>query len=390
MRQTTKFYITSFLKNQTYFTPIFVLMLQFYHLTYQQIFWVYTIGSILSVVIELPTGVFADLYGKKKSIVISKFLIFVSYVFFGFSKSFWMFVLAQAVFELGNSFRTGTETAYTYDFLKQEKAQPSYTLVKGNQKFWARIGEAASSVAGGFIAKYYGFNTVFFIAAIPAFLNFILALTWERIKENEKKVNMKYAFNHIKDSVCTVCSKSQLLKVTLNITVFTAILAAANKFIQPYMTQAGIPIEWFGIIYAVSLGLAAVSGKYSYLLQKRFDDAIILNWLSWISVVPLVILGAGYLSMVGVFLFFVVVLIENLRSPIANTIFQDQVESRQRATMGSVLSLTESFGKMILLPIVGYFADHLSMFSALLFASGILLVNAFLFRVRPIKAGISK
>ena len=109
MKQVTKFYLTSFFKNQTYFTPILIFFLKFNHLNYKEIFWVFTIASVFSLIIEIPTGIFADLYGKKKSIIISKFGIFVSYVLFGFSSTFWMFLLSQIVYELGNSFRTGTE-----------------------------------------------------------------------------------------------------------------------------------------------------------------------------------------------------------------------------------------------------------------------------------------
>ena len=40
MKQVKKFYLTSFFKNQTYFTPILILFLQFNHLNYKEIFWV--------------------------------------------------------------------------------------------------------------------------------------------------------------------------------------------------------------------------------------------------------------------------------------------------------------------------------------------------------------
>ena len=147
MKQSTKFYLTSFLKNQTYFTPILILFLQLNHLNFQEIFWIFTIGSIFSLIVEIPTGIFADLYGKKKSIIISKLGIFVSYVLFGISNNFWMFLLSQVMFELGNSFRTGTETAYAYDYLKQNsKTNPTYTEVKGKQKFWARVSESLAAL----------------------------------------------------------------------------------------------------------------------------------------------------------------------------------------------------------------------------------------------------
>jgi len=383
MKQITKFYLTSFLKNQTYFTPIMILFLQFYHLNFRQIFWVFTIGSIFSFLIEIPTGILADLWGKRRSIIISKFGIFLSFVIFGFSKSFWMFVFAQLMYELGNSFRSGTETAYTYDYLLQNKeGNPKYTEVKGKQKFWARVGESLATAAGGVIAAQLGFNWVFFIAAIPAFLNFLLALSWEHIKEVTGKVTWRESLLHAKESVCELCSKRPLLRITLNITLFTSVLAALNKFIQPYMVNANIPVQWFGFIYAASLALTALAVRYSYLVENKFGSRKTINTLSFFAVIPALVIGSGYVSLFGVVLFFLVVIIENIRSPIANNEFHSHVISRQRATLGSILALSKSLGKIAILPVAGYFADMFSLFTAVLIMAGILVLNASLFYIR--------
>jgi len=378
MKQISKFYLMSFLKNQTYFAPIFIVMLQFYHLTFQQIFWVFTIGSITSLIVEIPSGIFADEFGKKKSIIISKILIFFSFIIFGFAQSFLIFVVAQIVYELGNAFRSGTETAYIYDYLKQNKNTPSYTLVKGGQKFWARIGEGLASIAGGFIAKFFSFNMVFFIAAIPALLNFFLAISLSRIKENNQ-INQTFNLFNAKKNLCDLCQKSKLVSLTINITIFTTIIAALSKFIQPYMTEVGLPIEWFGIIYSIFLFLAAFSNKYSYLLENKFGQIRVFNYLSLLAIIPLFILGFGFVSYIGILLFFLIIIIENIRSPIENSIFHDNVDSRKRATLGSELSLSKSLGKIIFLPIIGFVTDTYSMYFSIMIMAIIVLMNGLFF-----------
>ncbi len=382
MRQTTKFYLTSFLKNQTYFTPILILFLQLNHLNYQEIFWIFTIASIFSFIIEIPTGIFADLYGKKKSIIISKFGIFMSYVLFGFSRNFWMFLLSQLLFELGNSFRTGTETAYVFDYLNQNRDVPSYTEVKGKQKFYARISEAGASAASGFIAKIFGYHWAFFAAAVPAFLNILIALSWEDIKETKQKITYHKTLVHAKQSVCELCRKKNLLIVTLNIMIFTATLAALQKFIQPYMTDANIPVQWFGVLYSLFLTLAAIAGRYSYMLEEKFGTKSTINFISLFAVLPVLILGFGHVSLIGVFLFFVVIIIENIRSPIVNNEFHDLVKSKQRATMGSILELTKSVGKVVVLPVAGYVADKFSIYTAVLLMGIILAINGIILRIK--------
>jgi MFS family permease len=385
MKQVTKFYLTSFLKNQTYFTPILIVFLQAQHLSYQQIFWVFTIGSIFSFLIEIPTGIFADLYGKRKSVIISKFGIFLSFVVFGFSSVFWHFVIAQALFVFGNAFRSGTETAYVYDYTIQNEKNgvPQYTEVKGKQKFWARIGESGATALGGVIAAALGYRYVFFIAAIPAFFNFLLAISWEEIKEHHAgAVKIEHTIQHTKKSLCEIWKNKATLMIILNITLFTSVLAASNKFIQPYMTEAGIPIAAFGFVYAAALGLTAFIVRYSYKIEATFGRIRSINTLSLLAAIPLAVIGFRFISIAGVVLFFIVVIIENIRSPIANTEFHKRVLSEQRATQGSILSLAKSGGQAVILPIAGFFAESYSMYTALLVLSGILVVNGILFFLR--------
>lgn len=382
MKQTTKFYITSFLKNQTYFTPILIIFLQIQSLTYQQIFWVFTIGSIFSFLIEIPTGTFADIYGKRKSIIISKLGILISYIVFGFSSTFIHFIIAQILYEFGNAFRSGTETAYTYDYLLQNKNNPSYTEVKGKQKFYARIGESLATAIGGIIAAKFGFNWVFFIAAIPAFFNLILALSWEKIKEHEGKVKLIDSFNLAKSSFYEIIKENQLLRITINITLFTGVLAAIQKFIQPYMTNLSIPIEYFGFIYAFALIIAAFSVRYSYIIENKYGTIKTINTLSLLAVIPAIILGFNYIAISGIILFFLIIIIENIRSPIANNEFHMLVKSKSRATMGSILELSKSAGKISILPIAGYFADAFSMYISILIMAIILLINGTFFYIK--------
>lgn len=385
MTQVNKFYLASFLKNQTYFAPIMVLFFQDLGLNYSQIFWVFTIGSIFLFLIEIPTGIFADLYGKRRSLVLSKFFIFLSYILFGLSGNFFALLIANLILELGNSFRSGTETAFVYNYLYENKEKsPSYNKVKSGQKFYARISESLGAAIGGFLAYKYGFNFVFFVAAIPAFINFVQTLTWERISEidtKEQGINLKTSYRFATLAFQKVVQTKALRNLVLNIAIFSAALAALNKFIQPYMDNLGIQLQYFGLIYSGFLIFTAILLKYSYLLEEKLGNIKLMNILSWLAFVPLLILGLGFNSIIGVALFFIIIMIENIRSPIANTIFHQNVEFDNRATMGSILELFKSLFQLILLPLIGYTADIISLKTAILIISLVVLFNGSLFWV---------
>lgn len=392
MKQVNKFYLSSFLKNQTYFTPILILFLQINHLTFQQIFWVFTIGTIASFILEIPSGIFADMYGKKKAIIISWFILTASLIVFGFSNVFYMFIIAQVLWEIGNSFRSGSETAYVYDYLKQNNENnPMYKVVKVNQKVSARIGESIATAIGSLIVVYVnslygnniGYNVVFFVAAVPAFFNFINVSTWVKIKEKDRgNRGLSESIVVTKKSFKEIVLTKRVLILTINIMIFTAVLAALNKFIQPYMIEAGVPIAAFGIIYSIALVLTAFIVKLSQKYEDKISQRKLINMLTLFAVVPAIILGFGFVALIGVILFFVIIIIENIRSPIAKDEFHSNISSETRATSGSILTLANSFGKIIILPIAGYYADVYSMSIAILIMGIILLINGLIFYVR--------
>lgn len=381
MRQVNKFYLASFLKNQIYFVPIIVLFFQDLNLNYTQIFWIFTIGAAFSFLIEIPTGIFADFFGNRRSIILSKLLIFISFIFFGFAFNFWSLLLANLIYELGKSFRSGTETAYVFNYLKEAPNNPSYILVKANQKFYARISESLGALIGGFLAYKLGFSWVFFVAAVPAFINFLFALSWEHISESGKEIQkgLKGSVLFARDAFKELWSNNVARSIVLNISFFAASFVALDKFTQPYMKTAGLDLQYFGPVYAVFLIIIAFLVRSAGKLEKKWGGERIMNYSGLIAFIPLIILSTNISSLWAIALFFAVLMIANFRSPVANNLFHEQISAKNRATMGSILSLFESLNKLWILPIIGYLADWRSMSFSIFILAFLVIINTIFF-----------
>ncbi|MCF7820570.1 MAG: MFS transporter [Candidatus Pacebacteria bacterium] len=381
-KQIKKFYLASFLKNQIYFVPIMVLFFQDLGLSYAEIFWIFTIGSVFSFLLEIPTGLISDLYGARRSIILSKFLIFLSFIAFGLSFNFITLLLANLLYELGKSFRSGTETAFVYNYLEATPKSPSYTLVKVNQKFYARLSESLGALLGGFLAYKLGFSWVFLIAALPAFINFIQTFTWAKLEGDRKKsiVSWKNNLIFLKTAFKDLKKNPIALRIIANISLFTAGFVALDKFVQPYMKNVGVELQYFGLIYSAFLIIVAFLVRFASKLEAKVGARKIMNYSSFLAALPLLALGLGLSSVVAVGLFFLVLMIDNVRSPIANTLFHQNVKSENRATMGSILELFKSLNKLWFLPVIGYVADIYSLSLAILAIFILIILNAiFLF-----------
>ena len=110
-RQYYKFCFYGFLKNLRFFDAFFLLFLLSKGISYTEIGILYATREIVINVFEIPSGIFADTYGRKNSLVISFLLYIISFLVFYLSDSFWIFFIAVVLYGLGDAFRSGTHTA---------------------------------------------------------------------------------------------------------------------------------------------------------------------------------------------------------------------------------------------------------------------------------------
>lgn len=313
-----------------------------------------------------------------------------------------MLLISNLIYELGKSFRSGTETAYVVNYLNEQKDKyaqageekyrlPSYTKIKINQKFYARISESLAAILGGFIAYRFGFSWVFFVAAIPALVNWLQTLGWSRLEGEENSsrelINISSNWHFLKESFQELRGKKVISMIIINISVFGAALAALDKFVQPYMKSAGIELQHFGLIYSLFLIIIAFLVKFAAKLEDKIGGEKIMNYSNLFALVPLLVLASGAVTVWSVALFFVVLMIDNLRSPVANNLFHEQISAAKRATMGSILELFESLNKLWILPLIGYAADIFSINTAILIIGALISVNLLFFSIKGAKEG---
>jgi MFS family permease len=382
MKQLYKIYLTEFLKTQRYFLPVIILFFQFHHLSYTEIFVIYAVRSLVIFLLEIPSGVLADKIGKKKTLIFSRASLLPVYAIFALADNFWLFLAAAVMEAFNRAFKSGTHKAYIYDFLLQDDLSETPSKVYGKGKFWARMGEATAALAGGFIAAQFGYPAVFWFALGPALLNVINAVSYSDIeKEKKKKATMGLAdyFSHVRGSVLEIKENRIIQRLIINSAVFVGSLSAAVKFLQPYMQQANVPLEWFGVVYMGIMILTAYSSRYAFRLERRFKRSQIANFTGWAGVAPLIILGMGFNALSGIILFIFLYIFKHARRPAMITQLNEYISSGRRVTILSADSLFRSLFQLTFLPVVGLLSDNISIYAAILMIACILILNQILF-----------
>lgn len=132
--------------------PVVVLFYQDNGMGMQEIFVLKSIYSLAIVALELPSGWMADVWGRKKTLLLGAVLGSAGFLMYSFSYGFWAFVAAEIVLGAGHSFVSGADSAMLYESLKADKKPDRYVKHEGQITSAGNFAEALAGIAAGFLA----------------------------------------------------------------------------------------------------------------------------------------------------------------------------------------------------------------------------------------------
>ncbi len=370
-RQLMKFNMYGFFKNLRFFDPFLLLYLTYNNLTLTQIGFLWAIREVVIYVLEIPSGVFADNYGRKLELVICFIFYIASFVMFYLGSSFSEFVIAFALYGFGEALRSGTHKAMILEFLDYHKLTTSKSKVYGKTRSYSMIGSAVSSIFAILLIKILPeLSMLFLVAIIPYIIDFFLILSYPNYLNTKTK--HKFSFSEFLQGTLLVIATSvkevKLRKVLLDSASYNAIFKTIKDYIQIIIFALLISsignednsIEIIiGIVYAGMFILSAIASRYSHLLLTKIskDKLLRLIWIaSSVTSVLLVILGNSLITTIGLFSLFYVLL--NIRKPIMVEKISEEISPDLRASILSVESQLTSLLIIVLAPLFGFIFDR--------------------------------
>ncbi|MDR3594936.1 MFS transporter [Clostridium sp.] len=377
-------YVYNFLLQLNITSAIWVLYLSFKGMSLIQIGLVESIYHLAGVLFELPTGVIADLYGKKFSVVLGRLVSIISCVFMITSNSFWGFCLAFALSAAAINLNSGAGEALIYDSLKEVGEEEKYKIIWGNLAFVMSLAQGLAVLFGGILADVnflyaYIFGTVIQIAALMAAYNFNEPPVH---KENNKKQQGNLVLNQLITSV-NVLKKT---KVVLYLILFSSLVGSLQTtvffYCQQYFSDMSYSKTVIAIICAISSLIEAVSSKYAYKFEAWLNLKGTLISVSLINIFSL--MGLAFIKELALMFFF----LTSITGGLAFTIFSDYINSRipseYRATILSFDSLCFSIFMISVFPLFGALAEKIG-FSITFGIIAILYIPAMLFLLLKLK-----
>lgn len=353
--------------------PVVVPFLQSNNLTQSQVYYLQSFWAVTVIIFEVPSGYFADFLGRKNSMLIGAIISTGAFIVYAFSYSFWPMVFGEILWGIGYSFISGADSALAYESFAsiedQEKnisTDDSCKKFEGRSHAYSAVSEAIASVLGGFIAVVSLRSTMYVQVVVYVILIFTIIPLKEppRIKRKDKNP-FKEIINISKD---VLFKDVQLKSVIYYGAVLGTLTQTVTWIIQPYYKLVGIPIGWFGCLWAIQLGSMALFSGYSHSYETKFGRKRALSFLLVVGLVSYLALGLfpSKFSLIFILGFFFV---RGTQIPIITNQVNELTDSDVRATVLSVRNLVQKALYAILGPIVGLVVDATSLTIAILFSA---------------------
>lgn len=333
-------------------------------------FWV---GKFL---FELPTGVVADRYGRKLSLIISMAMASAIWLVFAISNSFWMLAAAQFVGALGATFSSGADEALLFESVKAGGRQAEYARLSGQMRAIETASAMLFGLVVGVVAERNILLPVLFTAALYALTIIPIQMMQEtapgmikhpeyispgRSKEDVTDRAAATALSGYAQIVRRAFSAlrdfSALRWAVAYLVVLSCVGFYASVFLQPYVLALNLPVSALGPIM-VLVQLMGIAGSLAVpRAQRMFGNAAILYGAPVLIVVCLI--AAGLLPSIPILAVVILAaLLFALAQPVLLAVVQDHAPNSVRATLLSIQSLLATVFLIVTEPGLGVISDR--------------------------------
>jgi MFS family permease len=388
-----------FLKNLRFFDAFFILFLVEKGCTYTQIGIMYAVREVITNLLELPSGILADTFGRKRALAGSFLAYITSFIVFFLFQDFWLFLIAFGMFGVGEAFRSGTHKGMIVDYLNLNGWGKQSTDYYGHTRSWSQMGSALSALAAGMIVFYGGsYETIFLYSIFPYVLNLVLVLSYpEKLNHTFDSADpMKRPAIGSTFRICMdMLKQSRVLSIIFSSAAHTAYLRSIKDYIQIVMVNLSLilPLMFhleeekksgivIGILYFLIFMATSLASKSSSKLARMSRSGIshltlLAGFLAGLISGVTFMQGAWLISLLA---FSFIYVAENIRKPVLTGAAADAVPGEILTSVISAQSLLRTILTTLLAIIFGVVADAFGIGMSLTAISGLLLLAVLLIR----------
>ena len=337
-RNIRRYYLFSLLTSSMFWVGIWIIFLQDRGISLSQIGMLEVVALFVGALMEIPTGVVADTYGRKASLAVGAFLNALAMLAMLTGALSPIFLLGYLLWNTSFAFFSGAGEALLYDSLKADGRGEQFAEVSGRNMAIFQAASGVATLLGGFIAAW-DMRACFVLTAGFYIVAGFVALSLHEPPHAEGDAPRSGFRDNLRIGVDIAVNQPVVRYVILfGATLSLFSLLVVGFLVQPYAEEVGIPVWMMGGILLLTSGGSMVGAWLSGRVDRRIGrtrlliivpaSVVVLQLLLWLAAAPAAI---GLVAIIS--------LATALSQPVLSAMLNDAIPSAQRATVISLQSL---------------------------------------------------
>lgn len=358
--------------------PIIVLFYKENGLSNYDVMLLQAIYSVAVVVLEIPSGYFSDVWGRKNTIILGSILGVTGFAVYSISHGFYGFLIAEITLGIGQSFISGSDSALLYDSLLESGKKDDYVKLEGRTLSIGNFAETLAAFAGGALAEI-SLRTPFIAQSIVAFIAVPAAIL---LVEPKRFTIAKASMKNILNIVHLSLIKHRGLRLNI---IYAGIVGSATLsmawLIQIYLKDVLYLSEWnIGVIWGILNLIVGLTSLIAYKIEKKLSNSFVLFGIAILISLSFISLGltTSYLAFGIMILFYFA---RGIATPVLKDYINKLTTSDIRATVLSVRNAVIRILFAGLIPLYGWYTDKYSINKTFIFMGVIYLISTLIISV---------
>ncbi len=335
------------------------------------LFVLHAFYSFIIFLAEIPSGYFADVLGRKVTILTGLLLGAAGFATYSYSGGFTGFLIAEIALGLGQSLISGADSALLYDSLLQNNRVDKYMKEEGRITAAGNASEALAGILFTILAfqsmrHYYSIQTLISLAGLGA----AVFLIEPSIHGKKQEPGFRDIWLTVKNSLLHAKQLSRYL-------LFSSLIGFASLsmawFSQIFLYEAGVKQANFGVYWTVLNAAVFLGSLSAYRISRWLTiKGSLIYILLFLSLGFMV--ASRFVTIYGIGILLIFKFVRGSAHPILKDRINALTTSNVRATVLSVRSLLIRILFAALAPLLGWYTESVSLGAALMLSGFIILI----------------
>ncbi|NYB73504.1 MFS transporter [Sedimentibacter hydroxybenzoicus DSM 7310] len=338
-------------------TPVISLLLLDKGATLSNLSLILGIYAFTVIVLELPTGIIADVFGRKKSFCLSIIVSLVSFIILLFGKGFILLSIGMMFYGLSRALSSGSFDALFIDYYIDNYGKDKLHNITTRLNVLEALGMSTGALTGGMLPKitntYFSLSSIYdlniilrlILASVVVILGFIF-ITESADNNKENRITIK---QHIINSSSIVVKNSTIICIFISVFSTGFFLSSLETFWQPHFLSL-LPNDSFmgllgvmAFLYFAAATLGSI-GSNKLIKKYKFNTYKMYLILRTLIAVSMIITAIQTNIPIFMFSYSMIYLLFGMANIPEGVILNREIPNEVRASVLSVYSLVIQIG----------------------------------------------